>query len=152
LSAFGRKLVPELENWSDWSRSEHHSLLHIDGSAQALKAACPTMRGSVDSGDMVISSADLTKSYSVQWIPAWTNPDIAINNPQYYENEPRNWVPDNARPSDYGWFSSEHDDVIGLPADLFGDADFGFLVSLPALYRDTLDMNCDIILYRSVCY
>lgn len=134
IGAFGQTLVPELDTWREWPRSEHHSLLHIDGQAQALKASCPTMRQVVDDTSsperVTIASADLSKSYSVQWHKAFVNPDVVKVNPEYYESEPRNWIRDNASPYEYGWFESGYDSIIELPTKLFGDPDFGFLVRM----------------------
>lgn len=114
LSSFGKTLVPDFP-WREWPRAEHHSLLHIDGKAQLLKAPSVRMMSVVESDEMVIATADLTTAYETQWHPAWVNPE---NIGAAYEN--LGWVEDNATPADYGWHSSEYDSEIGLPADLFG--------------------------------
>lgn len=134
IGAYGRKLVSDLDPWRHWTRSEHHSLLHIDGRAQTLKASCPTMREVThDAASLpgaTFASADLSNSYSVQWHPAWVNQGLVRQNPDYYEGPLRNWIRDTASPYDYGWFASGYDSTIGLPTSLFGDANFGFAVRL----------------------
>lgn len=117
-------------SWRYWARGSHHSLLHIDGASQELKAACATMRNVVDDGDMVIASADLSKSYSVQWWRAWAN----LGSDRGYKLA--GYERETASPADYGWFTSTYDAEIGLPKRLWGssaekgtDNDFGFLVS-----------------------
>lgn len=84
----------------------------------------------VDDGEMVIASADLTKSYSVQWMRAWTDLD---GDSRY---RAAGFTPETASPSSYGWFKSTYDQEIKLPSGLWGssklqgsDNDFGFLVS-----------------------
>lgn len=119
LSAFGKTLIPELP-WARWKLSEHHSLLHIDGAAQVLKAPGANMTSVIDENDVLIATADLTKSYSTQWYPTWPNPGYDW----WYERQ--GWVKETGSPADYGWKSSDWDAEIGLPSTLYGHSTYGF--------------------------
>lgn len=55
--------------WRGNLESRKHTLLHIDGLAQARKAPPSTILKAVDSKNHFIASADLSYTYNVQWAP-----------------------------------------------------------------------------------
>lgn len=54
-------------HWSGNLDSRKHSLMHIDGLAQDMKAPSGKMMKVEDNGEVVLAAADLTYTYNVQW-------------------------------------------------------------------------------------
>lgn len=53
--------------WREHLDSRQHSLMHVDGLAQDLRAPSVRMLKVKDNGHVVVASADLTYAYNVQW-------------------------------------------------------------------------------------
>lgn len=70
FSALKRRWLDD-HDWRDNKDSRHHSLLHIDGLAQAVKAPSVTLLRATDDRNKSIASADLTYAYNVHWAQAW---------------------------------------------------------------------------------
>lgn len=70
MSALRRTWLATLE-WRSRSKSQEHSLVHIDGQAQAVKAPSVRMLTVKDFGHTVLAAADLTYAYNVQWARLW---------------------------------------------------------------------------------
>lgn len=75
LSALKKIWLDDLD-WETNIESYKHSLMHIDGIAQAKKAPSVTILKVVDTKEHVIASADLSYAYNVQWAPAWQGPNV----------------------------------------------------------------------------
>lgn len=56
-------------HWRSYPDSRQHSLMHVDGLAQNLRAPSVRMLEVKDNGYVVQASADLTYAYNVQWAP-----------------------------------------------------------------------------------
>jgi hypothetical protein len=131
LSSLGKTWIPELP-WNTYPKSVHHSILHIDGFAQTLKAPCVKMLMTpTDDGVASVSAADLTAAYANQWFPAYPNP---YSLKRYID---AGWAPVTQPPAAFGWESSDYDTEIGLPTTLYGERDWGFigLYTLKKQYR-----------------
>jgi len=66
LSALGRTWLDELP-WRQYPSSQVHSIMHVDGQAQALKATAVRMLKVTDIDNVVLAAADLTYAYNVQY-------------------------------------------------------------------------------------
>lgn len=75
FSALKRRWIDDLE-WVKNIESRRHSLLHVDGVAQAEKAPSVTIMKSVNTKRYCITAADLSYTYNVQWAKAWQGPRI----------------------------------------------------------------------------
>lgn len=75
--------------WRDNIESRKHSLLHIDGLSQAVKAPPATILKAIDSQAHFIASADLSYSYNVQWAPAWQGPNVGTGTMKEYASNGR---------------------------------------------------------------
>lgn len=133
LSALGRTWLDDLA-WSDFMRSQEHSLMHIDGQAQALKATSVRMMKVADKDGVVLAAADLTYAYNVQWSRAWqsefeprldeevfANGVAMIQNVHYTDKEL-------GAPTAFGWPEDDPGTDIGFTPSirLWGEPDFGF--------------------------
>lgn len=58
-------------DWKDNVDSRKHSVLHVDGLSNAIKAPSATILGVWDSAHACVAAADLTYSYNVHWAQAW---------------------------------------------------------------------------------
>lgn len=123
--------------WRENPDSRRHSLMHVDGLAQDEKAPCVKMLKVQDDGDVVISSADLTYAYNVQWARNW--PDYfepTVHVIVYDENGNRKKVnvkfteKETGDPRDFGWPEGDQGADLGLArpeSNMHGDPDMGFL-------------------------
>ncbi|MEM1108086.1 MAG: hypothetical protein AAGH99_05270 [Planctomycetota bacterium] len=108
--------------------STDHSLVHIDGKAQAWKAPSVDFQTYRESPIATTGSADLKYAYDWQWSPPWPRK----NDPKYAKD---GWEPEYSDPRDLGW-PSEHAPS-WLPSRLHG-SNTGYANTLPAgnwLYR-----------------
>ena len=115
--------------------SRHHSLMHVDGLAQSLKAPSVKMLRTEDDGSVVLSSADLLRAYNEQW--TWHDGRDAPTKRVYYYKEDGTQAfadklfPDKllGNPTEFGWPSGDDGKDIGFTrpeANLYGDPDLGF--------------------------
>ena len=115
--------------------SRHHSLMHVDGLAQSLKAPSVKMLRTEDDGSVVLSSADLLRAYNEQW--TWHDGREAPTKRVYYYKEDGTQAfadklfPDKllGNPTAFGWPSGDDGNDIGFTrpeANLYGDPDLGF--------------------------
>lgn len=74
FSALGRRWLDDLD-WRENVDSRKHSVLHINGLSQAVKAPSATILSVKETGDSCIAAADLSYSYNVQWAQAWQGPN-----------------------------------------------------------------------------
>ena len=74
FSALGRRWLDDLP-WDDNLDSRRHSLMHVDGLAQTLKAPSVTIVKAKEYGKVAIAAADLTYAYNIQWGKSWQGPN-----------------------------------------------------------------------------
>lgn len=86
FSALKTRWLDDLE-WKENVDSRKHSLMHVDGLAQAVKAPSVTILKAVDNESSAIASADLTYAYNVQWAIAWQGPSIGRGDVKEYNND-----------------------------------------------------------------
>lgn len=108
LSALGRMWV-SAGDFRNWRSSQDHSLVHIDGRAQAYKAPSVKFLWHGISDVATAGVADLSYAYDWEWTPPW--PRVDGN----YSDE---WQPETADPRDLGWPRDQAPDW--LPSQLFG--------------------------------
>ena len=133
MTALGRTWLDELP-WRQFATSQVHSLMHIDGQAQALKAPSVRMLKVIDDGSTVLSAADLTYAYNVQWARAWSaewqpfhweydfvNGSKVLTQIVYTEKETGN-------PKDFGWVDGDNTDDLGINSTtkIWGEPNLGF--------------------------
>lgn len=134
LSSHGRTWLDELP-WREYYTSQHHSIMHIDGQAQALKAPSVRMLKVSDTDNVVLAAADLTYAYNVQWARAWSseNEPLVRNEVDFVDGEPvtRNILyitKETGGPLDYGWPQGDDTSDIGITSStkMFGEDHIGF--------------------------
>ncbi len=133
MSALGRTWLDELP-WREYATSQVHSLVHVDGQAQGLKAPSVRMLKVVDDGSTVLSAADLTYAYNVQWARAWS----AQWEPLHWEYDYVNgtqmlrqfWYTDKetGAPTDFGWVRGDNCTDLGITSTtkIWGEPNLGF--------------------------
>lgn len=123
-AALGRSWVAD-DEWGTFQASTDHSLVHIDGVAQAYKAPSVKFLDHHDDGTFVTAATDLEYAYDWQWAPPWPSANTVL---------PAPWEKELSDPRDLGW---PVDDGY-LPDSLWGHADFGFngLYNWRAPYND----------------
>jgi hypothetical protein len=108
MSALGR-------NWAfagDFRQhrtSQHHSLVHIDGKAQAYKAPAVRFLWQNDTPEGSIAVADLKYAYDWEWTPPWPKMDTSAF---------QSWEKELSSPLDLGWPADYVPDW--MPEHLFG--------------------------------
>lgn len=123
-------------DWSTNRDSRRHSLVHVDGLAQDLRAPSVKMFKIEDKGAVVIAAADLTYAYNVQWARGHN-----YNVPPYQQvvvyndtdgTRQLNWVlfpePEKSSPWSLGWPVDDKAEDIGFRDDmtLNGEEHIGF--------------------------
>ena len=109
FSALEQKWIVDLP-WKKNVDSRKHSLLHIDGLSQAVKAPPATILKVNDDKSIFVAAMDLTYTYNVQWAPAWQGPNIGTGNVKEYSSN-ISWIiktykfkdRENNSPWDLGW-------------------------------------------------
>lgn len=108
LSALGRAWATA-GDFRQFNLSDEHSLVHIDGKAQAWKAPSVRFLWQSDDEKGAIAVADLKYAYDWQWSPPWPKVDSLA-----YQS----WEEERSNPIDLGWPESYQPDW--LPEQLFG--------------------------------
>lgn len=108
MSALGRSWATA-GDFRKFESSDEHSLIHIDGKAQAWKAPSVRFLSQSDDAKGSIAVADLKYAYDWQWSPPW---------PKVDGSKYQSWEKENASPIDLGWPESYQPDW--LPEQLFG--------------------------------
>lgn len=146
LSALRRQWLAALE-WRAHPQSHQHSLVHIDGQAQAVKAPSVRMQTVKDFGHTVLAAADLTYAYNVQWARPWAFTAV----PAIHERVWTDGIPKMTRvlmsekemghPTSFGWPEGDDGRDLGFKANtsLWGEPDIGFagLWNWKRAYRQT---------------
>lgn len=113
IAGLGRVWAP-LSSFHTHLYSQDHSLVHIEGKAEAFKAPSVKFLDYQSTDEAVMGVADLKYAYDWQWSPPWPKKDTKYSDPWEHElSDPR----DLGWPGDEDWMS---DKLYGLP-------DFGFL-------------------------
>jgi hypothetical protein len=115
MGAHGRRWAIR-GSWHHWRTSADHSLVHIDGKAQAWKAPSVKFLHHEDSGTAVTGVADLKYAYDWEWSPPWPKADRKF---------PAPWEPERTDPRKLGW----PDDPDWLPHTLYGTEGAGYIGS-----------------------
>lgn len=133
LSALGRTWLDELP-WRDFFVSQVHSLMHVDGQAQGVKAPAVRMLKVSDENGVVLAAADLTYAYNTRYAQAWSTADP----PFHWEFEFIDGKPEERQIvyseketgniKDFGWPKGDDSSDIGFMDDtkMFDEADIGF--------------------------
>lgn len=145
FSALGRRWLDDLD-WSKNFDSRRHSLMHVDGLAQAVKAPSVTIMKVHDDKSSCISAADLTYAYNVLWARSWQGPSSGRSkikeydkngNPrmaEYYFTEAEDYSP-----WDLGWPMEDDAEDIGFNRSMtlngYPDLLFGGLHQWKRSYR-----------------
>ncbi|MEM6885959.1 MAG: hypothetical protein AAF571_13105 [Verrucomicrobiota bacterium] len=108
MSALGRMWV-FAGDFRNFTTSQMHSLVHIDGKAQAYKAPSVKFLWQSDTDKGSIAVADLKYAYDWEWTPPWPKPD----EPKY-----ASWEKEKQGPVDLGWPADYQPDW--LPDQLYG--------------------------------
>lgn len=129
------------QRWLDdhlWSKnldSRRHSLMHVDGLAQDVKAPSVTILRVDDSSDLSIAVADLSYTYNVQWAKAWQSSSRGFGPVTEYDDQGVARVrqvsfPDAEEnsPWDLGWPMEDDGKDIGFfqSMTLLGVSEIGF--------------------------
>eukprot|EP00178_Gracilaria_changii_P001636 TRINITY_DN1230_c0_g1_i2.p2 TRINITY_DN1230_c0_g1~~TRINITY_DN1230_c0_g1_i2.p2 ORF type:complete len:874 (+),score=112.46 TRINITY_DN1230_c0_g1_i2:6390-9011(+) len=124
FSALKRRWIDDLP-WKENIDSRKHSLLHVDGLAQAVKAPSVTILKAVDTPSYSIASADLTYTYNIQWAQAWQGPSIGTADVVEYRKDGSPYkkkysFPDAEvhSPWDLGWPMEDNATDIGFTRDM----------------------------------
>lgn len=143
LSALGRTWLPDI----DWHHfyAYYHSLIHIDGQAQALKAPSVQMMKVKDFWQVVTASADLTYAYNVQWYRAFAYTKMPINKETVFVNGTQGikYVKfegkESGNPRSFGWPIDDPARDLGFTdaTSLWGEFHIGFsgLFNWKRVYR-----------------
>eukprot|EP00171_Calliarthron_tuberculosum_P015288 IDg15288t1 len=133
LSALKRTWLDELP-WRQYPTSQAHSIMHIDGQAQALKAPPVQMLKVHDDGEVVLAAADLTYAYNVQWARAFS----FEWKPLHWEYNFINGAPvlkqilytekETGSPIDFGWPADDIPTDLGITetSKIWGEPDIAF--------------------------
>lgn len=120
FSALKQRWLDDLE-WEKNVESHRHSLMHIDGVAQAEKAPSVTIMKSIDTERYCITAADLSYTYNVQWAKAWQGPRVGTGSVTKYEEDGSSHVevhtftePEDHGPWDLGWPMEDDATEIGF--------------------------------------
>lgn len=120
FSALKKRWLDDLE-WIGNEESRRHTLMHIDGVAQAVKAPSVTIMKSEDTGKYCITSADLSYAYNVQWARAWQGPRIGTGSLIVYDADGSSHVEERVfeqaedhSPWDLGWPMEDDASEIGF--------------------------------------
>lgn len=92
-----------------WNLSREHSLVHIDGKAQAWKAPSVRFLWHTHGDRIAGAGADLKYAYDWEWSPPWAHMDKKFAEP---------WEPEMKGPLDLGWPKEQA--IPELPASLNG--------------------------------
>ncbi|KAI0561258.1 hypothetical protein FGB62_89g115 [Gracilaria domingensis] len=124
FSAMKQRWIDDLP-WKENIDSRKHSLLHVDGIAQAVKAPSVTILKAVDSLSSSIASADLTYTYNIQWAQAWQGPNIGTADVVEYRKDGSSYekkysFPDAEvnSPWDLGWPMEDDASDIGFSRNM----------------------------------
>lgn len=124
FSALKRRWLDDLP-WEHNFDSRKHSLMHIDGLAQAVKAPSVTILKAVDTPSSSIASADLTYTYNVQWAQAWQGPSIGTADVLEYRQDGSTYKkkytfadPEEHSPWDLGWPMEDDASDIGFERNM----------------------------------
>lgn len=121
--------------WKHNTNSREHSLMHVDGLAQAQKAPSVRMIRVTDNHRTVLAAADLTYAYNVQWSTEWSHNLPPHGHVTVYDEE---GLPSRASvefetkessdPWTLGWPADDKGEDIGFSAStvLYGIANIGF--------------------------
>ena len=148
FSALGRRWLDDLP-WKENLESRKHSLMHVDGKSQALKAPSVTILKVTDSDSSFVASADLTYTSNVQWAPAWQGPNSGTGDVKEYAADGSYEVKtykfvdrEENTPWDLGWPMEDDAADIGFTRNMSmtGNLDVGFggMNEWRRLYRDSL--------------
>ena len=146
LSALNRTWITDF-SWHHHA-SQLHSLLHIDGQAQARKAPSVRMLKVKDFPLINIAAADLTYAYNVQWVRAFSY----TKQPKLFEIVYNKGFPkrrlvsfnekETAHPRTFGWPQDDPAADLGFREDtsLWGEFNIGFsgLFNWKRRYRNVL--------------
>lgn len=120
FSALGRRWLDDL----DWKRnfdSRRHSLMHIDGLAQAIKAPSVTIMKVDNDESGCIAAADLTYAYNVVWARSWQGPNSGSSAIKEYDANGKSRMapyfftePEENSPWDLGWPMEDDGHEIGF--------------------------------------
>lgn len=120
FSALKQRWLDDLE-WEKNIESRRHSLMHIDGVAQAEKAPSVTIMKSINTKSYCITAADLSYTYNVQWAKAWQGPRVGTGSVTKYEEDGSSRVEvhtftaaEDHSPWDLGWPMEDDATEIGF--------------------------------------
>lgn len=115
FSALKRTWFADLDDWESTTASTYHSLMHVDGQAQRLKAPSVRMMKVLEEedGNVLVAAADLLYAYNTQWGPGSLGGNV--------EKE-------TGSPRDFGWPADDSGEDIGFADDtqINGEPDVGF--------------------------
>ncbi|MGF1581210.1 MAG: hypothetical protein ACFCD0_17735 [Gemmataceae bacterium] len=107
-------------DFHQFNNSDEHSLVHIDGRAQAWKAPSVRFRSHTHTPVATTGSVDLKYAYDWQWSPPW---------PSKGQKFSKEWEPERSDPRALGWTAKYAPDW--LPRQLYGSKT-GYANKLPA--------------------
>ncbi|MFC1712499.1 hypothetical protein ACFL6S_02455 [Candidatus Poribacteria bacterium] len=113
IAGLGRVWAP-LSLFHTHLYSHDHSLIHIDGKAEAYKAPSVKFLDFQSTAEAVLGVADLKYAYDWQWSPPWAKKDTQYS---------KLWEHEMSDPRDLGWPGDED----WMPHKLYGLPDFGFI-------------------------
>lgn len=132
LTALRRTWIDEL-SWR-YPDSQLHSLMHVDGQAQGLKAPSVAMLKVLDDVQVVLAAADLTYAYNVQWVRAFAGQKEPRRKEKVFEGSKSyyKWVTfsekEKGGPTQFGWPADDPGTDLGFTnkTSLWGERDIGF--------------------------
>lgn len=136
MSALRQRWLDD-HGWRENVDSRHHSLLHVDGLSQDVKAPSVTLIHAHEHGSQTGASAavDLTYAGNVQWAKAWQGPNVGTGNAFEYSGDGKahektyKFVDrESQTPWDLGWPMEDNATDIGFKPgmQLQGETDVGF--------------------------
>ena len=114
VTALGKTWAPDLD-WMGFQYSDEHSLVQIDGRAEAWKAPPAKWLQTDETPGMALGAVDLKYAYDWQWPPPWPKPD---------EKFPAPWEPEPSDPHTLGM--PDTPEFAWIPHRLHDEPNVGF--------------------------